>query len=301
MNLHSNLSFSTVKFISLFIMLACFGYANAQDNNVITFDVGSFTITLLSEGQQQGNQSILTGATEMMLKQAIPDGTFPNATNAFLVKAGNKTVLFDTGYGKNLFDNLKKLGKTTANIDAIVLTHMHGDHIGGLLRNGKKAFPSAELYISKPEYDYWMSDAAGNATQARNVINAYKDKLHLFTPGSIEDAKELFPGIRSVAAYGHTPGHTGYMVESNGSKLFIWGDLTHAMAIQMPFPEVAVTYDVDPKKAVESRLKLLKYLSDNNIRIAGMHIQFPAIGNVKKNKSNGYEFTLICDCEGRYE
>ena len=284
--------------ISSLIILITASHAKAQEN-VITFDIGSFAVTLLSEGQQKGNKSILLGATEEMLQQTIPDGTFPNAVNAFLVETGNKTILFDTGFGRKLFDNLKTYGKAPADIDAVMLTHMHGDHIGGLLQDGKKSFPQATLYIPQPEYDYWMSDKASNAANAHKVIEAYEDKLHLFTPGNMDDVTELLPGIRGITAYGHTPGHTGYMLDSNGSKLFIWGDLTHAMAIQMPYPEVAVTYDVDPAKAVECRNQLLKYLSDNKIPVAGMHIQFPAIGDVKKNKSNGYDFTLICDCEGR--
>jgi len=296
MNLYFKIS--KMGIISLFIMLITVGHTKAQ-KSVITFDIGSFAVTLLSEGQQQGNKSILVGATEEMLQQAIPDGTFPNAVNAFLVETGNNTILFDTGFGRKLFDNLKAYGKTPADIDAIMLTHMHGDHIGGLLQDGKKSFPKATLYIPQLEYDYWMSDKASNSANARNVIEAYKDKLQLFIPGNIDDVNELLPGIRSIAAYGHTPGHTGYLLNSNGSNLFIWGDLTHAMAIQMPYPEVAVTYDVDAVKAVECRLQLLKYLSDNKIPVAGMHIQFPAIGDVKKNESNGYDFSLICDCEGR--
>ena len=299
MNYLSKISKAALGFISMLIALVAASQEKAQDN-VITFDVGSFVVTVLSEGQNQGNKSALIGATEEMLKQCMPNGTYPSATNVFLVETGKKTVLLDAGYGRKLFDNLKAYGKNEASIDVIMLTHMHGDHIGGLLRNGEKAFPSAKLYISKPEYDYWMSDAAGGrATQARKVINAYKDKLRLFTPSEVEDAQELLPGIRAVAAYGHTPGHTGYMLESNGSKMFVWGDLTHAMAIQMPYPEVAVTYDTNPKQAIESRLKLFQYLSSNNIRIAGMHIEFPGIGNVKKGKATGYDFALICKCEGR--
>ncbi len=299
MNYLSKISKAALGLISMLIALVAASQEKAQDN-VITFDVGSFVVTVLSEGQNQGNKSALIGATEEMLKQCMPNGTYPSATNVFLVETGKKTVLLDAGYGRKLFDNLKAYGKNEASIDVIMLTHMHGDHIGGLLRNGKKAFPSAELYISKPEYDYWMSDAAGGrATQARKVINAYKDKLRLFTPSEVEDAQELLPGIRAVAAYGHTPGHTGYMLESNGSKMFVWGDLTHAMAIQMPYPEVAVRYDTDPTQAVASRIKLLQYLSSNNIRVAGMHIEFPGIGNVKKGKATGYDFALICKCEGR--
>lgn len=297
-------------FALLFLLILPAYHLNAQEKkeNIITFDVGSMVVTLLSEGQRQGKTDILIGATEEMQKQTVPDGTFPNAVNVFLVEMGDRTILFDAGYGRELFNNLEAYGKAVTDIDVVFLTHMHGDHIGGLLRNGEKNFPSATLYIPKPEYDYWMNDEAmqkqpesrrSGFTNARNVINAYKGKLHLFVPGAIDETNELLPGIRSIAAYGHTPGHTGYMLESGESKIFIWGDLTHAIAIQMPYPEVAVTYDTDPAEAVKSRLQLLRYLSDNNIRIAGMHIQFPAIGEVRKNISNGYDFTLICDCEGR--
>ncbi len=296
----------------LLLLILPVSHLKAQERreSVITFDldVDSLVITLLLEGQGLGETELLIGATEEMLKQTAPDGTFPIATNVFLVEMGDKAILFDTGYGSELFNNLKAYGKAVADIDAIMLTHMHGDHIGALLRDNEKSFASAELYIPKPEYDYWMSDEAmlkqpenqrDGFVNARNVINAYKDKLHLFVPGAIDGTDELLPGIRSIAAYGHTPGHTGYMLESSGSKIFIWGDLTHAMAVQMPYPEVAVNYDMDPVEAVKSRQQLLNYLSENKIRIAGMHIQFPAIGNVKKNKANGYDFILMCDCEGR--
>lgn len=295
MRTYSN--YSVPKSILVFIMVALTSSAKAQKENVITFNVGSMAITVLSEGQQQGNKGVLIGATEEMLKESMPGGTYPSSVNAFLVEADGKTVLYDAALGIKLFDNLKAYGKKTEDVDAIVITHMHGDHIGGLLRNGEKAFANAELYIAKPEHDYWMSSEDG--AQARSVINAYKDKLHLFVPGEIGGTEQLLPGVCSVAAYGHTPGHTGYMLESDGEKIFIWGDLTHAMAIQMPYPEVAVRYDVDPKQAVESRLKLLSYLSEHKIRIAGMHNAFPAIGDISKGKLHGYSFTPVCECEGR--
>ena len=281
----------------------------AQDESVITFDVGSCAVTLLSEGQRQGGVNILVGATEEMIKQAIPNGSYPNATNVFLIETGNKNVLIDAGLGAKTVENLALYGKKASDIDAIFITHFHGDHIGSLLLNEAKTYPKATLYVSKPEYDYYMNDEVMNSTPenrrsgftgARKIFDAYKDKLIVFTPGEIDSASELIPGLRGVAAYGHTPGHTGFLLESDGVKFFFWGDLTHAMAIQMPFPEVAVTYDSDTAKAVESRRKLLKYLSDNNIRIAGAHIQFPGIGDLKKNAATGYVFSLLCHCEGRF-
>jgi glyoxylase-like metal-dependent hydrolase (beta-lactamase superfamily II) len=280
----------------------------AQQKDVITFDIGDFAITLLSEGQNEGNQNILIGATDEMLRQTMPNSTYPTAVNVFLVQTGDKNVLFDAGFGRKLFDNLQTKGVSPSDIDAIMMTHLHGDHIGGLLIEGRKAFPNAKLYISKLEHDYWMNDTEmnrasenrrGNFTNARAVINAYRDKLHLFTPNEIETAQEILPGIRAVAAYGHTPGHTCYMVESQGDRVFIWGDLAHAMAIQMPFPEVAVAFDINPQMAIASRLKLLEYLEKNDIQVAGMHTVFPAIGNLRRNRAGGYHFTLICECLGR--
>jgi glyoxylase-like metal-dependent hydrolase (beta-lactamase superfamily II) len=91
----------------------------------------------------------------------------------------------------------------------------------------------------------------------------------------------------------------GYLIDANGPEIFYWGDLAHAMAIQMPYPEVAVTYDTDPVKAVESRRKLLKYLAENKIDIAGAHIPYPGMGNLGKQTLNGYEFIFMCSCGGR--
>jgi glyoxylase-like metal-dependent hydrolase (beta-lactamase superfamily II) len=183
------------------------------------------------------------------------------------------------------------LGITPEQVDAILITHMHGDHFGGILKDDRLLFPNAEIFLSKPEYDYCMSDDARNPEDARKVIEKCQANLHLFQPTEI-DAKPvvLIPGIRAVAAFGHTPGHTLYMVESGKEKLLIWGDLTHAMAIQMPYPQVAVTYDVNPDMAIASRKKVLEYAAKNKIPIAGMHHAFPGMGKITK-ASIGYSFT----------
>ncbi|MCL1822154.1 MAG: MBL fold metallo-hydrolase, partial [Prolixibacteraceae bacterium] len=103
----------------------------------------------------------------------------------------------------------------------------------------------------------------------------------------------LLPGICALAAYGHTPGHTMYLVESENEKFLIWGDLIHAMAIQMPYPEVAVTYDIDPVQAVKSRQETLKFIEKNKIPVGGIHIAFPGMGKISQNDKNGYVFTPL--------
>jgi len=290
----------------LIVMSIC--YLNAQDN-VVTFNVGSSAVTLLSEGQRMSGTNILVGATEEMIKQAIPDGTYPGATNVFLVEIAGKIILIDAGLGMKTIENLEFYGKKASDIDAVFITHFHGDHIGSLLLNKVKSFPKATLYVPKPEYDYCVSDAIlnsipenrrGSIMSVRQILSAYKDQLIVFTPAEIANATDLIPGLKGVAAYGHTPGHTGFLLESDESKLFFWGDLTHAMAIQMPFPEVAMTYDSDTEKAIETRQKLLIYLLENNIRVAGAHIPFPGIGFLSKKNNDGYHFIPLCSCEGRF-
>jgi glyoxylase-like metal-dependent hydrolase (beta-lactamase superfamily II) len=259
--------------------------------NVFTYKVGLVEITLLSESQGQGNKSVLIDATPEMLQKYTSDGTFPNGTNAFFVKTPNTNILVDAGFGRNLFKNLQAIGITPDRVDVVLLTHMHGDHIGGMLQDGKPSFPNAEVYLAQPEYDYWINNNRGQ--QAQNVIEVYRNKLHLFQPIELDrQGAPLIPGILGIAAYGHTPGHTVFLVESNQAKLLIWGDLTHAMAIQMPYPQVAVTYDVNPKDAVTYRKKILEYVEKNKIPVAGMHIAFPGIGTVTKDESSGgYKFT----------
>ena len=291
------------------ILLMVFAVSNlkAQDEAII-FDIGSATISLLSEGERQNGTSILIGATDEMVKKVIPDGTYTMATNAFMVEMGGKVLLFDAGLGQKTIDNLAKYGKKASDVDAVFITHFHGDHIGSLLINNQKGYPNATVYVSKPEYDYYMNDAEmaalpenrrGAFTGARNIFDAYKGKLEIFTPNAIEQATELMPGVKGVEAYGHTPGHVGYLVESDGQKIFLWGDLAHAMAVQMPYPEVAVTFDTDPVKAVEKRQSILKYLAENGIEVAGAHIPFPGIGEFGRQTSSGYNFILKCSCAGR--
>lgn len=255
--------------LSVFIL---FAYINVTaQENTFTYKLGDFKVTTLSESKQNGNTSILIDAPEDVLKKYAPAGTFPNAVNAFLIQTPNKNILVDAGFGRNLFDNLKQLNVTPDKIDVILLTHMHGDHIGGLLKDGKVCFSNAELYVSQAEYDYWIK---ANSPSQKKVFEAYKDKLHLFEP--TESGIEVIPSVKAIATYGHTPGHTSFLVTASNNSLLIWGDITHALAIQIPHPEISVTYDVDPVMAKQSRVRILEYINKNNIPVAGMHIPFPS-------------------------
>jgi glyoxylase-like metal-dependent hydrolase (beta-lactamase superfamily II) len=285
------------------IAAALVGAAHSQDKGqVITYSAGDFMISILSEGGGPAGSSLLKGASADQVSKYLPDGTFLLETQAFLIRGGGKNILVDTGHGRHLFANLKELGVSAGDINAVLLTHLHPDHIGGMLLDGQAAFPRAELYLSQAEYDYWTNPAAGgggSGNAARNAVSAYGGRLRLFVPSPVEEeGGEILPGIRAVAAYGHTPGHTAFLIRSDEGKWLIWGDAAHAMDIQMPCPEVAMTFDADAQQAVIARKNLLEYAASNNIIVGGMHIAFPSAGKIMKGKDGGYGFTPLCLCEG---
>lgn len=288
--------------VSLVTVLFAFGnLINAQETpSIFTHQVGIFKVSLLAEAQSQVKESLLIGATPEMKEQTNINGTYPNAMNAFLVQTSQQNILIDAGLGTNIFSNMESLGVSPEKIDIILITHMHGDHIGGMLKNGEIAFPNAKVYIPQPEHDYWMSDKEmnklpenkqGGFLNARKVIESYAGNIQLFQPGKLGDGTPIIPGFKGSAAYGHTPGHTIYLLESENDKFLVWGDVTHAMAIQMPYPQVALTYDVDPDMAIESRKEVLEYVVKNKIPIAGMHIAYPSMGSIQKSQTSSYIFT----------
>lgn len=254
-----------------------------------TFDhaLGNATVTTLAERQQAIGKEILVGATDAILNRYAPGGAVSNAVNAFLVRVGGKKILVDTGLGLRLLDNLASAGVGAGEIDAVLLTHMHRDHIGGLLRDGAAAFTNAEVYVARREFEYWRQ----NGDAAQKIGAAYGERLRLFDPQELgaEKPEPLMGGVTAFAAYGHTPGHTVFLVEGQrGKKLLIWGDIVHAAPVQAPHPEVAVTYDVDPAQAVATRRRVFEFVVKNEIHyVGGMHLAYPGVAHLWRDEKEG--------------
>jgi glyoxylase-like metal-dependent hydrolase (beta-lactamase superfamily II) len=239
---------------------------------------------MMVEGQRPGNTEILVNPYEDdYIQRFIPEDGFMHSTNTFLVKTPRLTVLVDTGTGRQgepVYEKIKKLGVGPEDIDAVLITHLHGDHFGGLLKDGAPAFPRAKIYLSTAEYNHFTKTQPNEGAVA--ALAPYGSRVVTFEPNELgSEFKSLLPGIAPIAAYGHTPGHTMYLFADVTGKFLIWGDLLHIALVQFPAPDISATYDMDGERSAAIRWEVMDYAAVNRIPIGGMHIVYPAVGNVE--------------------
>ncbi|MBI3898387.1 MAG: MBL fold metallo-hydrolase [Gammaproteobacteria bacterium] len=274
--------------------------------------LGAFEITALHDGGigidsalMRGNQaeiqSTLARALIMNSKEV------PGSVVGFLVNTGSKLVLIDAGAGGHwggpalgrLVSNLKAAGYRPDQVDLVLVTHLHADHVGGIYDSkGNRVFKNAEIMMKRADSNYWLSkEAAAMAPEAAQIFftvarDAAKPYLAAGKWKPFEGTPEIVPGIRPKEIAGHTPGHVGYEVESQGQKLLIWGDVVHMAAVQMPHPEVGIVFDVDGPTAIKSRAALFAELAEEKTLVGGAHIPFPSLGRLRKEET-GYTWLPV--------
>lgn len=266
---------------------------------------GGTTVTALSDGYLVLPNEALQGMAPAeigAMRDALFRGPQPRTSvNAFLVQSGGRTVLVDAGAGNKaraMFSTLGRLGDSMAaagvlpgDVDAVVMTHLHIDHFGGLTGDdGAAAFPRAELVVSAAEAEYWLDEAkmaaAPDAAKARfagaqAAVAPYKDRMRTFA------GTEAVLGLQPVPLPGHTPGHTGYLLGDGGARLLIWADVMHVPDVQAPRPEVTIGFDSDPPSAIASRRRALDMAASERLLVAGMHLHFPGFAHVTR-AGDGY-------------
>lgn len=267
-NILSSKLFTWIAILTITIAII-FGCKQEETTQSGGYMVGKYEVFELNERSGKGSIEILIDAPDSLIVRYAPDSTFDNAVNAFLVRKGEKVWIIDTGFGRNIFTIMDSLGIDPINVSQVLLTHMHGDHIGGMLRDSTLLFPNAQVILSQKEFTYW-SALGEKAQNAQNILNMYADKIIRQEPYDLDDKFE--DGIHMIEAYGHTPGHVMFLIRDGKDQLLIWGDLVHASAIQFPHPEISVKYDVDPQAARETRQRVKKFVKENSIPIAGMHL-----------------------------
>jgi glyoxylase-like metal-dependent hydrolase (beta-lactamase superfamily II) len=262
------------------------------------FMLGNFEVTALSDGTVDLPVEQLlqepAAKTVAALDKAFLKTPLQVSDNAYLINTGKRLVLVDAGAGDlfgptlgKLMANLKASGYTPEQVDDIFLTHMHPDHVGGLSANRVIQFPNAVVHAERHEAAYWLSqknlDGAPDASKgffqgAMASVNPYV-RAGKFNP--FDGSVELVPGVSSYPSFGHTVGHTSYLIESQGQKLLLMGDLIHVPAVQLGHPDVTIAFDTDPAGAAASRTRVFDQAARDRTLVAGAHMPFPGIGHLR--------------------
>ena len=221
-----------------------------------------------------------------------------------IVDINGQRVLFDAGFGEfgpptagKLIERMGQAGIDPRSVSAVVFSHFHGDHIQGLRNKaGALAFPNARVFVPAPEWDWWMDDAR-MAAAPDAMKDAFANTRRVFSPlaGSVQrfvPGDEILPGVRSMPAFGHTPGHSAFVVDGGKHKLMYWGDTTNIAALFVRNPDWAVMFDMDADAARTTRRRIADLVVRDKMLLAGYHLPGPAVGTLAAS-GKGYEFTPL--------
>ncbi|MFO1327472.1 MAG: MBL fold metallo-hydrolase [Rubrivivax sp.] len=283
--------------------------AGAMGLSVHRMKLGGFEVTTLLDGFIELPPAVLQGDADTIRRAmdagGLAQAPIRTAVNCFMVNTGSKLVLIDAGGAKMLGPTagrlpaaLAQLGMAPDQVDEVYITHMHGDHLHGTVTpEGARLFPNAVLRIAKADVDYWASPAVeaaapenqkGRFVAAKRAVAAYGDRLQPFELGA-----ELTPGIRSVPAVGHTPGHSCYLVTSGDAKLLLLGDTLHVGPVQFARPEITVMFDFRQDDARARRMALFEMAVKENMLVGAVHLPFPGIGRLRNRDGGGFVYEGI--------
>lgn len=272
--------------------------------------LGDFEVTALSDGTVPlPMDKLLTNTSPAKIAAAFKKyyvtSPVETSVNTYLINTGTKLVMVDAGaaglFGPtlgNLLANLKASGYEPEQIDEIYITHMHGDHVGGLMAGDKLAFPNAIVRGDQHDADYWLSEAnmnkaaAGDKGGFQGAMASVNPYVKAAKYKSFSGNTELVPGVKALVRHGHTPGHATYVVESKGEKLVLWGDLMHVAAVQFENPAVTIKFDSDSKAAAAQRKIAFAEAAKQGYLVGATHISFPGLGRLRASGS-GYIWVPI--------
>jgi glyoxylase-like metal-dependent hydrolase (beta-lactamase superfamily II) len=284
--------------------------AGKQAAGVYRYKLGDYELTALYDGiwnraiDGKFVRNIPFPQVQKVLSDSfLPTDTLPIPFTALLVNTGSRLVLLDTGTAGqfpggtsgSMIENLAAAGIAAKAVDTIVISHFHPDHINGIkTKDDALVFPNAEVLVPAPEWTYWMDDAKlstapeGLKGYFLNVRRVFKNvQVTQYQPG-----KEVAPGITSIAAYGHTPGHTAFAVASGSQSMLVLSDVTNHPWLFLRNPEWQASFDMDGPMAVDTRRRLLDQAAADRMLVQGYHFPFPASGHVIKSGAN-YDFVPI--------
>jgi glyoxylase-like metal-dependent hydrolase (beta-lactamase superfamily II) len=290
------------------------GFAQTATEGIHRTKVGDIEVTSILDGVRRGKlaasptrSASLEQFQEALAADKLPRDEIGSVFHPLLIRTAGRLIMIDTGNGPRTLSagtgmtaqRLAAAGVDPKQIDTVIISHFHGDHIGGLVTlEGAPAFPNAEIKVPLDEWNYWLDDVNMNkAAEGSNLRNAHGNVRRVFgaIPGKnltkFESGKEVAPGITAMATPGHTPGHTSFVLASGSDKLLVQADVTSGIALVfVRHPDWFGGGDMDGPMAVATRRKLYDMLAAEKMPMAGYHLPFPAVGRIEKSGA-GYSFT----------
>lgn len=270
---------------------------------VYRFGLGGFEITTILDGAVQidgphpifGEDQLEEDVHDLMEENFLPKNRVEIGFTPTLINTGSELVLFDSGNGKpqqpargHLADRLAEAGVTPDQIDVVVITHFHPDHIGGLSTDGEKTFPNARYVAGETEHNWWRANSTVRGEEyemlLKNTAFAVEDQMTF-----VKDGEDVVGGISAVAAFGHTPGHTVFHIESDGRRLMVTGDTANHFVASLLRPEWHVRFDMEKENAIAARKKVFGMLAADMIPFIGYHMPFPSVGYVE-TEGDGFRY-----------
>ncbi|MCL1665937.1 MBL fold metallo-hydrolase [Elizabethkingia ursingii] len=314
-----NVRFSGLLF---YVLLFMSSFVYGQMPAPYKVKVGDTEVTALLDGILPVDAEKLfftnePGKPTQLLQNVFIKNPVEVSMNAYLVKTNGKLILIDTGAGElfgnaggKLVQSLKQAAVAPEDITDILLTHIHADHSGGLVMNGKVIFPNAVIHVNKAETIFWLNeknakkaDEKAMGASPKTFSNAMDMLIPYLKAGKVKtferEKEEIVPHIYTMPTGGHTPGHTVYVLESKGEKMYFWGDLVHMEGLQFVEPTLENHFDVDHKSGIENREKYYDDAAKNNYLIGASHISYPGMGRVKKEGNKYVWYPVPFSLTGR--
>ncbi len=293
------------------------GFATAQEKTdsqnmqpahppIRALKLGAFKVVVICDGtrtsakphETYGTNQSEQAVSELLALNFLPTDKLVNSYSPVLVDTGTEVILFDTGLGAagreagsgRLIDGIRAAGYTPEGVSVVVLTHMHGDHIGGLMEGGKPAFANARYVIGEAEFAFWK-DPARVGTPAEGGHKGVLEKVVPLAEKAtfIGDGAQVAPGISAIAAFGHSPGHMVFRLESDGKAMMLTADTANHYVLSLQRPDWEVRFDMDKAAATASRRKVFGMIASERLPFIGYHMPFPAVGFVEA-QDQGYRF-----------